>query len=102
MATMNDVLWVLAKHPRGVLSGEVADALWPDGSNSKSQRGQEYRTWNKPHHGGPTGGQRAAAGLLGRLQRRGLVASRRRDDDPRSWWVLTANGHAALREQKAG
>ena len=95
MATMNDALAVLAKHPRGILSGAVADQLWPGGAEHRSSG-----RWNKPHHGGPTGGQRAAAGLLGRMQRRGLVIGGRqvdgRGDDPRTWWRLTEAGRAAL------
>lgn len=96
MATMNDALRVLAQHPGGVLSGAVADALWPDGSQGRRREGGEYKTWNKPHHGGPTGGQRAAAGLLGRMARRGLVTKDWRHDDPRSWWRLSSEGYAAL------
>ena len=91
MATFNDVLRVLAAGDRrGMLSGDVANALWPQGPR-----------WNKPHHGGPTGGQRAAAGLLGKLQRKGLVFGGRRlgeenHDDPRTWWRLTESGREHL------
>ena len=93
MATMHDVLAALLRHPGGALSQTVADALWPDGSLSKRGPG---RAWSKPHHGGPTGGQRAAAGLLGKLKRKGLVFGQWRDGDPRTWWRLTEEGRRAV------
>lgn len=57
MATMRDVLTRLAQSRQGLLAGDVADALWPMVPGAMR--------WGKPHHGGPSGGQRAAAGLLG-------------------------------------
>ena len=54
---------------RGMLSSDVAEVLWAGQSLTKGNG----RTWNRPHHGGPTGGQRAAAGLLGKLAKRGWV-----------------------------
>ena len=84
MATMLDVLRAL-NGSRGMLSQEVAEAVWPG------------RQWHGSANGGPSGGQRAAAGLCGRLQRRGLVRGETRgDDDPRTYWRLTHEGAAAL------
>lgn len=93
MATMRDVLIVLnafqargqKTDASGVLSGMVAKALWPD------------RRFERSPWGGPDGGQRAAAGLLGRLNAQGLVGKRSRPNDPRTWWYLTSAGRDALR-----
>lgn len=86
MATMLDVLRIIdASRDGALLSGSVADKLWP---------GQRF---SKPHHGGPDGGQRAAAGLLGRMARRGWVTQDWRSGDPRTYWRLTQQGRNALR-----
>ena len=94
MATMRDTLEVLTYDaasrcarglPAGMLAGVVADRLWP---------GVEF---GRPHHGGPDGGQRAAAGLLGRMRRRGLVDDVRKRDDPRTYWVATDKGREFMR-----
>lgn len=86
MATMMDVLKAIDESRDGaLLAGGVADKLWP---------GQRF---SKPHHGGPDGGQRAAAGLLGRMRRRGLVDSDWRPGDPRTYWRLTQAGRNMLR-----
>lgn len=94
MATMKDALRVLvddtaSRNARGLvagtLSGHVADKLWP---------GVKF---SKPHHGGPDGGQRAAAGLLGRMARRGLVEQRYRQDDPRTYYAATDAGREFMR-----
>ena len=92
MATMDDVLMALKYHPNGALSCTVALALWPTGSQTKGGG----KDWNRPHHGGPTGGQRAAAGMLGKLARRGLVFPKAKDGDPRSYWKLTDAGRLAV------
>lgn len=90
MATMLDVLRVLdASRDGSMLSGCVADKLWP---------GQKF---GKPHHGGPDGGQRAAAGLLGRMARRGLVTHDWLRGDPRTYWRLTQQGRDMLSEGEA-
>ena len=86
MATMNDVLKAIDGSKDGaMLAGCVASKLWP---------GQRF---SRPHHGGPDGGQRAAAGLLGRMARRGLVTQDWRSGDPRTYWRLTQAGRNALR-----
>lgn len=78
MATLLDALRAVKGEPK--LSGEVAARLWPE----KEFRGSA--------NGGPTGGQRAASGLMGRLKKRGLVRSVFRRSDPRTYWVATVSG----------
>lgn len=68
----------------------VANKLWP---------GQRF---SRPHHGGPDGGQRAAAGLLGRMARRGLVTQDWRPGDPRTYWRLTQQGRNTLLAELGG
>ena len=87
MATMIDALIALRSHPTGAISLTVAEALWPDGCQSKASK-----IWIRPHHGGPSGAQRAAAGLLGKMERKGLVYRVPKKDDPRSWWKLSEAG----------
>lgn len=85
MATIIDVLAAIDGSKDGaLLAGSVASKLWPG------------QTFNRPHHGGPDGGQRAAAGLLGRMARRGLVTQDWRAGDPRTYWRLTQAGRNAL------
>lgn len=85
MASFDDVLRVLREAGAPIPSGEVASRLWPD------------RQWRGSNHGGPDGGQRAAAGLLGRLMRRGDVTTTHRCDhrgepEPPTLWLLTRQG----------
>lgn len=82
MTTMLDALAALSDGPK--LSGDVAAILWP---------GREFKG---SANGGPTGGQRAAAGMLGRLKRRGLVRTIYRPGDPRTYWVITSDGRTFL------
>ena len=99
MATMYDALSLLASHPRGLVAAAVAEGLWPDGSRSH----RRTRAWNRPHHGGPTGGERAAAGLLGRMARKGWVLAGSQlggtRADPRTYWRLTDLGCAVLADR---
>lgn len=98
MATMRDALEVLNDHDAarlakgllpGTLAGFVADKLWPE------------KKFSRPHHGGPDGGQRAAAGLLGRMARRGLVDTTWRQDDCRTYYVATDAGRVFMRSSVA-
>jgi hypothetical protein len=102
MATMCDALALLAGHPRGLLAGAVAEGLWPGGSRSN----RRTRAWNRPDHGGPTGGERAAAGLLGRMSRKGWVLAGSQVGgtraDRRTYWRLTDRGRAALGDCNLG
>lgn len=89
MADFGDALRILREASCPVPSGYVADRLWPD------------RVFRGSANGGPTGGQRAAAGLLGRLARRGLVGATCLYDErgksvPPTLWRLTPQGRAAL------
>lgn len=90
MAKMADVLRILADHGPS-LSGDVADRLWPG------------KRFNMTAHGGPTGGQRAAAGLLGRLAQKGLVQRTHILEGMRSvptvWWLTPEGLKAAAAKE---